>query len=92
MLVCGFDNYAIEWNGGIYPGLGQYEQSHCYRWDGLIQAAHDNNIYVQPVIINHGAVSSYTNAEWSSSPYYVGMADLASIQKNFSVIPRPSVT
>ena len=62
---------GIEWND---TGLGDYTKRMPRAWvlDQVYKIASKYGIYIDLVLINHGAFSVSTNAEWFSNPYYKG--------------------
>lgn len=62
---------GIEWND---TGLGDYTKRLPRAWvlDQVYRIASKYGIYIDLVLINHGAFSVTTNAEWYSNPYFVG--------------------
>ena len=61
---------AIEWND---TGLGNYDarQFRAAYLDWIIDYARQKNIYIMLCLNNHGQVSTLTNPEWTSNPYYI---------------------
>ena len=62
---------GIEWND---TGLGDYSKRMPRAWvlDQVYRIAAKYGIYIDLVLLNHGAFSVTTNAEWYSNPYFVG--------------------
>jgi len=61
-------SFAIEWND---TGLGNYDKRQYRAWllDQLFQMAGQRGIYIELVLLNHGAFSEKTNPEWEYNPY-----------------------
>lgn len=61
-------SFGIEWND---TGLGNYEKRQYQAWllDQLFQIASERGVYIELVLINHGAFSARVNPEWSLNPY-----------------------
>jgi hypothetical protein len=61
-------SFAIEWND---TGLGNYDRRQYRAWqlDQLFQMARERGIYIELVLLNHGAFSETTNPEWNYNPY-----------------------
>lgn len=62
---------GIEWND---TGLGDYSKRLPRAWvlDQVYRIAAKYGIYIDLVLLNHGAFSLTTNAEWYSNPYFSG--------------------
>ncbi|MFZ6027381.1 MAG: hypothetical protein ACOYYS_06670 [Chloroflexota bacterium] len=70
-------SFGIEWND---TGLGDYtnRQDRAWMLDQLFQLAAERGVYIDLVLINHGAFSASTNPEWANNPYNTvngGMCD-----------------
>jgi hypothetical protein len=70
-------SFGIEWND---TGLGNYDNRQARAWalDRLFQIAAERGVYIDLVILNHGAFSTRTNPEWDWNPYNTangGMCD-----------------
>jgi hypothetical protein len=61
-------SFGIEWND---TGLGNYDGRQYRAWllDQLFQMARQRGIYIELVLLNHGAFSETTNPEWAYNPY-----------------------
>jgi hypothetical protein len=61
-------SFGIEWND---TGLGNYDGRQYRAWllDQLFQMARQRGIYIELVLLNHGAFSENTNPEWKYNPY-----------------------
>ncbi len=61
-------SFGIEWND---TGLGNYDKRQYQAWllDQLFQMARRRGIYIELVLLNHGAFSQTTNPEWDNNPY-----------------------
>jgi hypothetical protein len=61
-------SFGIEWND---TGLGNYDGRQYRAWllDQLFQMARQRGIYIELVLLNHGAFSEKTNPEWKYNPY-----------------------
>ncbi|RPH61724.1 MAG: DUF5060 domain-containing protein [Chloroflexi bacterium] len=61
-------SFGIEWQD---TGLGDYSARLKQAWllDQVFTLAEDRGIYVMLCLVNHGAFSETTNAEWASNPY-----------------------
>jgi hypothetical protein len=61
-------SFGIEWND---TGLGNYDGRQYRAWllDQLFQMARARGIYIELVLLNHGAFSDNTNPEWEYNPY-----------------------
>jgi hypothetical protein len=62
---------GLEWNAGWrgYHGVGQYNLVHAWELDRVLDAADENGIYVNLVILNHGKFSSWCDPEWDVNPF-----------------------
>ncbi len=63
-------SFGIEWTD---TGLGNYSKRLFQAWqlDQIMRLAEERGVYVELVLINHGAFSATTNPEWPSNPYNV---------------------
>ena len=63
-------SFGIEWTD---TGLGDYSNRLFQAWqlDQIMRLAEERGVYVELVLINHGAFSATTNPEWPSNPYNV---------------------
>ena len=61
-------SFGIEWN---FQELGDYTPRQYQAWllDQVFQMAHDRGIYIDLVLLNHGAFSVDINPEWENNPY-----------------------
>ncbi len=61
-------SFGIEWND---TGLGNYDNRQQRAWllDQLFEIAAERGVYIDLVILNHGAFSDTTNPEWEWNPY-----------------------
>jgi hypothetical protein len=61
-------SFGLEWND---TGLGNYDGRQHRAWllDQLFQMARQRGIYIELVLLNHGAFSERTNPEWEYNPY-----------------------
>jgi hypothetical protein len=61
-------SFGIEWND---TGLGNYDGRQYRAWllDQLFEMARQRGIYIELVLLNHGAFSENTNPEWEYNPY-----------------------
>ena len=61
-------SFGIEWND---TGLGNYDGRQYRAWllDQLFEMARQRGIYIELVLLNHGAFSERTNPEWEYNPY-----------------------
>ncbi len=64
---------AIEWSPQRigFRGAGRYNLRNAWKLDRVMDAAAAHDIYVQLVLINHGQLSSFVDAEWQDHPYNV---------------------
>ena len=62
---------GIEWSPNYqgYEGLGRYNQIHAAQLDRILRSAEKHGIYLLLFAMNHGQLSSVTDAEWDASPY-----------------------
>jgi len=62
--------FGIEWQD---TGLGNYEnrQDRAFQLDKVFEIAEERDIYIMLSLLNHGAFSTTTNAEWDGNPYNV---------------------
>ncbi len=65
-------SFAIEWND---TPLGNYDHRQYQAWllDQLFEMAHQRGIYIELVLLNHGAFSDTVNPEWQNNPYNVAL-------------------
>ena len=63
-------SFGIEWTD---TGLGDYSKRLFQAWqlDQIMRLAEERGVYVELVLINHGAFSATTNPESPSNPYNV---------------------
>ncbi|NBW34869.1 MAG: PKD domain-containing protein [Cytophagia bacterium] len=66
-----FDRQGLEWeNGnGFYKGLGVYAQQAAAEQDSIFALCEYYNVYLQPVLFQHGMFSETVNSNWSDNPY-----------------------
>lgn len=66
-----FDMQGLEWeNGnGFYRGLGFYAQQAAAEQDSIFGLCEYYNMYLQPVLFQHGMFSENVNSNWSDNPY-----------------------
>jgi len=64
---------AIEWKKGyeFYEGLLRYNMRNAWKIDWILEKSEKRNIFIQLLLINHGAVSTYCDQEWQDSPYNI---------------------
>ncbi len=66
-----FSRTTLEWSAGhwsgFYQGVGVYSQRAAWRVDQFFETALANGIQIQLVIIDHGQVSTATDARWNGS-------------------------
>lgn len=60
---------ALEWTGGRYEGLGFYNLKTAQKLDKIIEAASENELYIQLVLNHHGQLSTKVNPQWKENPY-----------------------
>ncbi len=60
---------SLEWHGGKYGGLGQYQQENAAYLDWLFDYAANQGQYAMLCLQHHGQVSTTVNPEWDRSPY-----------------------
>ncbi|RKY31771.1 MAG: hypothetical protein DRP67_01985 [Candidatus Omnitrophota bacterium] len=62
---------ALEWieNRPGYKGVGYYNLRNAWKLDKIVELAEKYGIYLQIVIINHGQLSTFCDAEWRYNPY-----------------------
>jgi hypothetical protein len=66
--------WMASWSFGIeccYQDLGDYTPRQYQAWllDQVFRMAHERGIYIDLVLLNHGAFSVDINPEWESNPY-----------------------
>lgn len=61
-------SFGLEWED---TGLGDYSARMKQAWllDQVFEMAEERNIMIMLTLINHGAFSTTTNAEWEHNPY-----------------------
>jgi hypothetical protein len=61
-------SFAIEWKD---TGLGDYTQRLRQAWylDQVFKMAEQRGVYIELVLINHGAFTADVNPEWADNPY-----------------------
>jgi hypothetical protein len=61
-------SFAIEWND---TGLGDYTHRLRQAWllDQVFSMAEQRDIFIELVLLNHGAFSETVNPEWENNPY-----------------------
>jgi hypothetical protein len=61
-------SFGIEWN---FQDLGDYGPRQYQAWllDQVFQMAQERDIYIDLVLLNHGAFSVDINPEWDGNPY-----------------------
>ena len=61
-------SFGIEWND---TGLGDYTKRLRQAWllDQVFNMARQDNIYIELVLLNHGAFSATVDPEWDANPY-----------------------
>lgn len=60
---------SLEWQGGSYAGLGQYQQQNAAYFDWLFDYGQAEGVYAMFCLQHHGQVSTTVNPRWSQSPY-----------------------
>ncbi len=71
--------WMAPWWGGLewspqrigYRGIGRYNMRNAWKFDRIMDAAAENEVYVQLLLINHGQLSTWVDAEWQDDPYNV---------------------
>ncbi|MDX2078960.1 MAG: DUF5060 domain-containing protein [bacterium] len=60
--------FGIEW---VDTGLGNYDnrQDRAFQFDRVLEMASERDMYIMLTLLNHGAFSETTNAEWENNPY-----------------------
>ena len=61
-------SFGIEWND---TGLGDYTNRLQRAWllDQVFRMAEERGVYIELVLVNHGAFSANVNPEWADNPY-----------------------
>jgi hypothetical protein len=64
---------ALEWkaNSDYYEGLGRYNLRNAWKLDWILERAAKRGIYIQLLVINHGAFSTFCDQEWQDNPYNI---------------------
>ncbi len=80
------DFHGIEWKE---TGLGDYRKrlNEAWRLDHDLETARGCNIQVMLMLLNHGAVSTKVNPQWTDSPYYKGNNGPCATPRDFFVNP-----
>lgn len=62
---------GLEWLADVdaYQGIGRYNLVNAWKLDWLLGQAAAADIFLQLLIINHGALSTYCDEEWDDHPY-----------------------
>ncbi len=63
---CGLE-WAPEYEG--YHGIGYYNQANAARLDRIMELAEKEKVYVCLETVNHGGLSTMTDADWQDNPY-----------------------
>jgi hypothetical protein len=68
-----FDRQGLEWkNGnGFYKGLGIYSQEAAAEQDSIFGLCEFHNMYLQPVLFQHGMFSENVDSNWIDNPYNI---------------------
>ena len=51
------------------PGPGTLSEDVARTWDGLLEAAEDNGVYVQLVLQHHGQYTTFNDSNWVENPW-----------------------
>jgi len=80
-------SFGIEWND---TGLGNYDRRQDRAWflDQLFQIAAERGVYIDLVILNHGAFSTSTNPEWDDNPYNTDNGGMCDSPASFATDPE----
>ncbi len=64
---------GLEWTPQRigFRGIGRYNLRNAWKIDRVMAAAEAKEVYVQLLLINHGMLSTWVDAEWNDHPYNV---------------------
>jgi hypothetical protein len=79
-------SFGLEWND---TGLGDYTNRLGRAWllDQVFQMAEARGIYIELVLLNHGAFSETVNPEWENNPYNAANGGPCQEPKDFATDP-----
>jgi hypothetical protein len=70
--MASWDGLNLDWlpaSMGPSPKPGGIDEGVAETWDGILDAAEDNGVYVQLVLQHHGQVSTGSDSNWSENPW-----------------------
>jgi hypothetical protein len=79
-------SFGLEWND---TGLGDYSARLMRAWqlDQIMKMAEERGVYVELVLINHGAFSATVNPEWANNPYNAANGGPCARPQDFATDP-----
>ena len=67
-----WDGLNLDWlptSMGTSPKPGTLSEDVARTWDGLLEAAADNGVYVQLVLQHHGQYTTFNDSNWAENPW-----------------------
>lgn len=61
----------VEGDQGVSPAPGSLDLGVARKWDGIIELAESNRIWIQVVLQHHGQFSTEVNPNWEDNPWNV---------------------
>ncbi len=79
-------SFGIEWND---TGLGDYTKrlNRAWQLDQVFNMADENDVYIELVLLNHGAFSASVNPQWDENPYNLKNGGMCESPECFVVDP-----
>jgi hypothetical protein len=80
-------SFGIEWKD---TGLGDYKRRLRQAWllDQVFQMAEQRHVNIMLTLLNHGAFSTTTNAEWKDNPYNRANGGMLAAPEEFATNPE----
>lgn len=67
--MCHWDGKNLDWPPDGQGGPGALSLDVARRWDGIVDAAEQNGIYLQIALQHHGQYSSRVDPNWNANPW-----------------------
>jgi hypothetical protein len=67
-----WDGLNLDWlppSKGASPRPGAIDEGVAETWDGILESAEDNGVYVQMVLQHHGQYTTADNSNWAENPW-----------------------
>jgi hypothetical protein len=82
-----WDGKNLDWPTPA-GGLGTLSLDVARKWDGILQAAERNDIYVQMTLQHHGQYSSTVNPNWGENPWNKANGGFLATPEEFFTDPK----